>query len=144
MRKGALDIELSCALESLHVTHEQARLALELLPNLSRHVCVNEREDGSFGAEIEGTELPHLLEHLVIEFQAQADRQAGLSPRFYSGHTSWLEELAITAPQGYALMRTTVTFRDDFVALRALGNALRVVEQLERPSREAQANRKNP
>lgn len=130
VRKGALDIELSCALDSLHVTQLQAQRALDLFPNLARHVCVNEREDGRFGAEIVGTELPHLLEHLVIELQAQADRQAGLPPRSYTGHTSWFEELALTASQGYALMRTTVTFHDDFVALRALEDALRVVELL--------------
>lgn len=124
VRNGALDFEVALALDTLHVTEEQAEALLELLPNLARHVCVNESGDGSFGDEIVGTELAHLLEHVIIELQGKAMPQAsGLT-----GHTSWLEELAATAPQGYALMRTTVTFANDFVALGAMNCALEIID----------------
>lgn len=68
-------------------------------------------------------ELAHLLEHVIIELQGKAaplDRQL-------AGHTSWLEELEVTAPQGYALMRTTVSFANDFVALGAMNCAIEII-----------------
>ena len=77
-----------------------------------------------------GTELAHLLEHVVIELQAQASE----APGKLIGHTSWLRELAETAPHGYALMRTTVTFSNDFVALQSVKDACAIIEWAIEPS----------
>lgn len=125
VRKGTLDLEVRCAIDTLHVTSEQALHVLELLPNLAHHVCVNDAGNESFGAELEGTELPHLLEHVIIELQSR-DSQ---NPSILTGHTSWLEELAETGPQGYALMRTSVTFENDFTALAAMNEALEIINR---------------
>ena len=54
VRNGALDLEVGMAIDTLHVTEEQANRILELLPNLANHVCVNGAGDGSFGNEIVG------------------------------------------------------------------------------------------
>lgn len=129
VRNGALDLEVVTSVDMLHVTEEQANRILELLPNLAHHVCVNGTEDGSFGDELVGTELAHLLEHLIIELQGKATLQA----RGLTGHTSWLEELEVTAPQGYALMRTTVSFANDFVALGAMNCALEIINWASEP-----------
>ncbi len=129
VRNGALDLEVAMAADAFHVTDEQARRILELLPNLAHHVCVNGAGDGSFGDELVGTELAHLLEHLIIELQGKASSQAGE----LTGHTSWLEELEVTIPQGYALMRTTVTFANDFVALGAMNCALEIINWASEP-----------
>lgn len=132
VRKGALDIDVACALDALRVTEEQAALILALCPNLASHVCVNGAGDGTFGDELVGTELPHLLEHLVIELQgsayaiAHANSPKGEAPSF-TGHTSWLEELDVTAPHGFASMRVTVSFANDFTALAALNEALGII-----------------
>ena len=123
VRKGALDLEARMALDTLHVSAEQAQRVLDLLPNLAHHVCVNGTGDGSFGDEIVGTELAHLFEHVIIELQGKASLQA----HELNGHTSWLEELDVTAPRGYALMRTTVSFANDFVALGAMNCALEII-----------------
>lgn len=123
VRKGTLDLEVRCDIDALHVTSEQALRVLELLPNLAHHVCVNDAGNESFGAELEGTELPHLLEHVIIELQGR-DSQ---NPSMLTGNTSWLEELAETAPQGYALMRTSVTFENDFTALAAMNEGLEII-----------------
>ncbi len=123
VRRGCLDLQISCSLENLHVTHDQAVRVLGLLPNLQNHVCVNGAGE-TLGDELIGTELPHLLEHVIIELQGKA---CGASARF-TGHTSWLDELANTAPGGYALMRTTVGFSNDFVALRAARDACVIIE----------------
>ena len=128
VRRGTLDLQVSCALDALHVTHEQADRVLELLPNLQNHVCVNGAGE-TLGDELVGTELPHVLEHLIIELQGQACGAAGR----FTGHTSWLDELANTAPQNYALMRTTVTFTNDFVALQAVKDACTIIEWMIAP-----------
>lgn len=134
VRSGALDLEVGLALDTLHVDAGQAERILGLLPNLARHVCVNGRSGGCFGDEIVGTELAHLLEHVIIELQGKASPQA----RELGGHTSWLEELSVTAPRGYALMRTTVSFANDFVALGAMNCALEIIDwSLDPDSREA-------
>ena len=58
--------------------------------------------------------------------------------RELAGHTSWLEELSVTAPRGYALMRTTVSFINDFVALGAMNCALEIIDwSIDPDSREA-------
>ena len=124
VRKGALDLEVATPLEVLHVDEKTAERVLHELPNLSKHICVNGLGQ-TFGDELVGTELPHLLEHVIIELQGQANsRKEGV----FTGHTSWLEELAQTRAKGYALMRVTVTFVDDFEALRAVEQARTIIE----------------
>lgn len=153
VRDGKLDIETETALEHLHVSAEVAEAVCERLPNIVNHVCVNTR-DGSerFGGEIVGTELAHLFEHIVIELEARAGSRAGglAGGRADSranadsagaagaagaaggeliGHTSWAEELADTRGRGVAVMRTTVTFTDDLVALAAARDASAIVNE---------------
>ncbi len=128
VREGRLDLEVAIALSQLHVSEACARRICALLPNLPHHLCVNKSAEGPhFGDEVVGTELAHLLEHVIIELQGQAYRGANPMPQFI-GHTSWLEELAVTRPRGIALMRTTVTFVDDLVALQAVKEACLLVE----------------
>lgn len=128
VREGRLDLEVAIALSQLHVSEACARRICALLPNLPHHLCVNKSAEGShFGDEVVGTELAHLLEHVIIELQGQAYRGANPMPQFI-GHTSWAEELAVTRAQGIALMRTTVTFADDLVALQAVKEAVTLVE----------------
>ena len=58
--------------------------------------------------------------------------------RASSPGTRRLEELSVTAPRGYALMRTTVSFANDFVALGAMNCALEIIDwSLDLDSREA-------
>lgn len=127
VRKGALDLEVVAALDTLYVSEEQAQRVLGLLPNLASHVCVNSAGNDTFGDELVGTETPHLLEHVMIELMGKAEREADARTPQLGGHTSWLEELDATAPDGYALMRVTVTFANDFTALAAMGFAIDVV-----------------
>lgn len=81
-------------------------------PNLPRHACVNDEGD-TFGAVMERTSLPHLLEHLVIDLQAQ---EASDEDAVFVGTTEWLDEFAGRA-------RVEVSFIDDLVALRAFRDA---------------------
>ena len=127
VRRGRLDVETATALAYLHVSEQVAQRVLELLPSIGAHVCVNGAGQ-CFADELCGTELAHLLEHVVIELQGRAYRTgAGDGPHFI-GHTSWLLELAQTRDEGIALMRTSVTFADDLVALQALQQAAVIVE----------------
>lgn len=124
VRKGALDLEVAAALGTLYVSASVAQRILQQLPNLAKHVCVNGRGE-TFGDELVGTELPHLLEHVIIELQGQANPEHGST---FTGHTSWLEELERTRAEGIALMRVTVTFIDDLEALRACEQARAIIE----------------
>ena len=145
VRRGRLDILTSTPLALLHVGEDVAARMLQLLPNLRNHVCVHTRAGGgTFGSELVGTELAHLFEHVVIELQAQAHgaaAAAGTPPQAPQliGHTSWAEELAVTGPQGHALMRTTVTFADDLVALQAAKDAAELLNWACTPQASAHA-----
>ena len=123
VRQGKLDVESATRIDCLHVDGALANAVLQRYPNLRNHACVNKSGNASFGAELVGTELAHLLEHLSIELQAQHLKGLGRKPPLLAGHTSWLDELQATAPHGYALMRTTVSFVDDVIALRAVKEA---------------------
>ncbi len=123
VRRGKLDLCVEVDINALYVSQEQALRVLQILPNLSNHVCVNGAGE-TFGDELLGTEQAHLLEHIIIELQGKA-----LAPNVHlMGHTSWLAELADTRPHGYALMRTSVAFTNDFVAIQASKDAQRIVE----------------
>ena len=101
-------------------------------PHVPRHACVNDEGD-TFAAVMDHTSLPHLLEHLVIDFQtraavrrgdgaeagsaaAYADAGAALDAVFV-GTTEWTDEAAGRA-------RIEVSFLDDLVALRAFRDAI--------------------
>lgn len=98
----------------LVTTPAMAARASERFPNLVRHACVNEVGD-TFGAVIEHTSLPHLLEHLVIDLQTSAMPDG--SAAVFVGTTTWIDEEAGRA-------RIEVSFTDDLVALRAFRDAL--------------------
>ena len=82
-------------------------------PDLPHHACVNDAGP-TFGAVMEHTSLPHLLEHLVIDLQtrtAPPDADA-----VFVGTTRWTDESAGRA-------HLEVNFTDDLVALRAFREA---------------------
>lgn len=94
-------------------------------PALPSHACVNEIGT-TFGDVIDATPLPHVLEHLAIDGQVRAEAEgavAGAPAGFaapscvYVGTSEWVDEGAGTA-------RIEVSFADDIVALRALGDAV--------------------
>jgi hypothetical protein len=105
-------------------------------PFLTRHACLN-AEGASFGAILDRTSLPHVLEHLVIDFQAEAQAQAAArgahrpaatfstarnrSAATFVGTTEWLDERA-------GLARVAVNFTDDLIALAALKAACALME----------------
>ena len=59
------------------------RSLFRLFPHLAHHKCHNDHGH-SFRRECMSTEIPHLLEHLIIELQTQAQRHESLK-----GETQW-------------------------------------------------------
>ncbi|MEI3232211.1 MAG: hypothetical protein V8S24_13885 [Gordonibacter pamelaeae] len=87
-------------------------------PDLPSHACVNGAGD-TFGAVMEATSLPHMLEHLVIDLQTRAAPADASRPDVaYVGVTRWTDESAGRA-------HIEVSFTDDLVALRAFRDAAR-------------------
>ncbi len=129
VRDGRLDLLVEVPLSALQVDEAVAGRITGLLPNITKHICVNDNGE-RFGDELVGTELPHLFEHVVIEIQGQAYATVSdaAQPPAFSGHTSWAAELADTRAQGIARMRTTVTFQNDLVALAAVQEAVGLID----------------
>ena len=90
-------------------------------PDLPRNACVNGAGD-TFGAVMEATSLPHLLEHLVIDLQTQAAPPDASPDTAYVGITRWTDENAGRA-------HIEVSFTDDLVALRAFRDATRFLNE---------------
>jgi len=59
------------------------RLLFKLFPHLARHRCDND-SGFTFRRESQNTEIPHLLEHLIIELQGQVQKN-----RILRGETQW-------------------------------------------------------
>lgn len=91
-----------------------AELARRRHPSLPAHTCINS-SGPTFGAVMQRTPLPHLLEHLIIDAQVR-DPATAPQQRFV-GTTSWTDRAAGEA-------RIEVSFSDDLVALRAVNGAL--------------------
>ena len=98
-----------------------ARRVRASFPDLPRHACVNGAGD-TFGAVMEATSLPHLLEHLVIDLQTQAAPPDASPDTAYVGITRWTDENAGRA-------HIEVSFTDDLVALRAFRDATRFLNE---------------
>lgn len=108
---------------------DRAARLLRARPLLARHACLN-AEGAPFGAILARTSLPHVLEHLVIDLQAEADEHlraaafgvcSDRSAATFVGTTEWLNERE-------GLARVAVNFTDDLIALAALKSALALME----------------
>lgn len=94
---------------------------LERFPDLPFHSCVNAKGP-QFGDVMDHTSIPHVLEHLVIDLQADAYTRSnaggvsGVSP-LLTGVTKWIDR-----EKGIAQIQ--VNFLDDLVALAAIREAV--------------------
>lgn len=94
---------------------------LERFPDLPFHSCVNAKGP-QFGDVMDHTSIPHVLEHLVIDLQADAYTRSnaggvsGVSP-LLTGVTRWVDR-----EKGIAQIQ--VSFLDDLVALAAIQEAV--------------------
>lgn len=112
---GRLTLLVRVAPDAPRMTDEPlARALLAARPSLAHHACVNDAGP-TFGAVIARTSLPHVLEHLVIDEQVRNSRS--LTDATFVGTTEWLDEAA-------GLARVEVNFTDDLVALRAVRDAM--------------------
>jgi hypothetical protein len=92
-----------------------------LFPNLSRHKCHN-GNGYSFRKEARATEVPHLLEHLIIELQAQAQHHDVLK-----GETQWNWRVD---PRG--TFHVHVEYENEQLVLAAIRLAERIVNTLDK------------
>lgn len=95
---------------------------LERFPDLPFHSCVNAKGP-QFGDVMDHTSIPHVLEHLVIDLQADVYTRSnaggaslGGSP-LLTGVTKWVDR-----EKGIAQIQ--VSFLDDLVALAAIREAV--------------------
>lgn len=97
------------------------RSLFRLFPHLAHHKCHN---DGgySFKRESMATEIPHLLEHLIIELQTQAQRHEILK-----GETQWNWRVD---PRG--TFHVHVEYENEQLVLAAIRLAERVINSLDR------------
>ena len=122
VRGARIEANVLVASAFRYTTPAIARRICEKFPRLPRHTCVNDAGP-TFGAVIDHTPLPHLLEHLVIDLQVANEKCDTLSECFtYVGTTQWLDEEA-------GLARVEVNYADDLGALRAFRDALRAINE---------------
>jgi hypothetical protein len=91
-----------------------------LFPHLARHKCHN-GNGYSFRREAMATEVPHLLEHLIIELQAQAQNHGVLK-----GETQWNWRVD---PRG--TFHVHVEYENEQLVLAAIRLAERIVNTLD-------------
>lgn len=98
---------------------QMCRRVLRARPLLMQHACVN-GVGPTFAAVMERTSCAHLFEHVVIDLQAErtADDRA-----VFVGNTEWVDREA-------GIARVEVRYMDDVVALRAVKDALALVNDV--------------
>ena len=115
VKTGRLVCDIAIPDERLRFTNPRiAAFVSQTYPDLPDHACVNDCGP-VFGAVIERTSMPHLLEHLAISEQARRAREGAAS---FVGTSEWVDEFA-------GLARIQMSFRDDLEALRAFSDATR-------------------
>jgi hypothetical protein len=103
-----------------HVPH-LPRMLFQLFPHLAEHKCHNDHGH-SFRRESMATEIPHLLEHLIIELQTQAQRHTVLK-----GETQWNWRVD---PRG--TFHVHVEYENELLVLAAIRLAERIINALDR------------
>jgi hypothetical protein len=93
----------------------------QLMPQLSSHKCHN-GNGYSFKKEAQRTEVPHLLEHLILQLQAQAQHHDVLK-----GETQWNWRVD---PRG--TFHVHVEYHNEHLVLAAIRLAERIVNTLDR------------
>lgn len=96
-----------------------------LFPHLAHHKCHN-GNNYSFEQEARATEVPHLLEHLIIELQAQAQHHEILK-----GETQWNWRVD---PRG--TFHVHVEYQNELLVLAAIRLAEKIVNLVDRDSVE--------
>lgn len=103
-----------------HVPH-LPRCLFRLFPRLAEHKCHNDHGH-SFQRESLSTEIPHLLEHLIIELQTQAQQHLALR-----GETQWNWRVD---PRG--TFHVHVEYENEQLVLAAIRLAERIVNAIDR------------
>ena len=98
------------------------RILFKLFPHMVTQRCFNDK-GYSFRREAQGTEIPHLFEHLIIEIQDQVRRGAGAP---FSGETHWNWTID---PRGRFYV--TVDYDNEFVAMASIRLAERIINALD-------------
>jgi hypothetical protein len=98
------------------------RILFKLFPHMVTQRCYNDNGH-SFRREAQGTEIPHLFEHLIIEIQDQVRRGSGIP---FSGETEWNWTVD---PRGRFYV--TVTYDNEIVALASIRLAERIINALD-------------
>ena len=114
VRPGRIELSVRVASQRYAQTTPQLiERCLQHAPTLGMHACRN-GVGPTFGAVMNSTSVPHLLEHLVVDAQARASQ----SPqRVFTGTTQWSAEDPLMA-------NVAVSYEDDLAALRALKESL--------------------
>lgn len=117
VKTGRIECEVAIPDERFRrTTPRLAAFMADRYPDLPHHACVNGRGK-TFGSVFEHTSTAHMLEHVIISEQARSDAEAHAP---FVGTTEWIDEIA-------GLARVQVSFRDDLEVLRALTEALRIL-----------------
>lgn len=106
---------------SAYSTQYLAEELVRTRPDLPEHACVNPFGD-RFGDVISHTSLPHVLEHLVIDFQTEAS-SADRPDYVFVGITKWIDK-------AHGIADIAVSYRDDLIALRAFRDAAVLLNSL--------------
>ncbi len=121
VRRGRLSMLVRVMPGYPHSTNKfLANRLLTLRPTLAQHTCVNNFGQ-TFGAVIDKTSLPHVLEHVIIDEQV-CDPNS-LTDITYVGTTEWTDETLGRA-------RIEVNFADDLIVLRAIQRALNFLNNM--------------
>ncbi len=117
---------------SVRIVDQEARVTsktlidqvLQQFPTVPYHACRND-VGPTFGAVMERTSVPHLLEHLVIDIQTHAHArnetpQGASDQAIFTGTTQWSAD-----DPDVAIVR--VSFLDDLIALGAFKKALHFI-----------------
>ncbi len=99
------------------------RLLFQLIPRLSQHSCDN-GAGLTFRQECRNTEIPHLLEHLIIELQLQAQQRP---TDLLRGETEWNWTIG---PRGR--YQVTVEYDNELLAVASIRLAERILHSLDR------------
>lgn len=83
-----IDIKLNCNKLTTACFPDTSKILQDILPSIFDNRCFNYRKV-SFREEVKDTEIPHLLEHILLTLLRDVALKEGYAKVIYKGFTNW-------------------------------------------------------
>lgn len=98
-------------------------LLIKNRPTLVSHKCKNKNSQ-AFVDVLAQTSMPHILEHLIIDYQIEYANKSNIFGITLLGSSEWLDK-------SFGLAKIEFQYFDDIVAIKSINNSVNLLKKIQ-------------